>query len=90
MVLLKNRFYLFYSRHLLKPPSFRRCNVDLGGSALRTTQVLKQMGTEVLFFSACGDDRESSIVAELLKKNDMDTRYVETTSYSANYGKNIR
>uniref|UniRef100_A0A1I8PGT8 Adenosine kinase n=1 Tax=Stomoxys calcitrans TaxID=35570 RepID=A0A1I8PGT8_STOCA len=64
--------------------------VELGGSALNTTQCLKQLGTETLFFSACGDDQESKIISELMKKNDMDRSHfrVETVT-NAPTGKRI-
>ncbi|XP_075169840.1 adenosine kinase-like [Haematobia irritans] len=49
--------------------------VELGGSALKTSEYLRKLGTETLFFSACGDDPESQIISALMKKNDIDRSY---------------
>ncbi|XP_005175769.2 uncharacterized protein LOC101890231 [Musca domestica] len=50
--------------------------VELSGSALRTVRALRQLGTEAIFFSACGDDQASKIISRLLKMEDMDRSFL--------------
>ncbi|XP_046811161.1 adenosine kinase isoform X1 [Lucilia cuprina] len=45
----------------------------LGGSALNTVRILKNLGTEALFFGAVGDDKQAGVVADLLTKSGMET-----------------
>ncbi|XP_073847136.1 uncharacterized protein [Musca autumnalis] len=56
--------------------SYNDLKVELCGSALHTVRVLRQLGTEAMFFSACGDDQESRIISNLLKKEDIDRSYL--------------
>lgn len=44
----------------------------LGGSAMNTVCTLKSLGTNALFFGACGEDDQSEIMYELLKSANMD------------------
>ncbi|KAM7344662.1 uncharacterized protein ACRADG_011297 [Cochliomyia hominivorax] len=44
----------------------------IGGSAMNTVCVLKSLGTNALFFGACGEDDQSEIMFQLLKHANMD------------------
>lgn len=61
-----NEDLVFITREQFEP--------KLGGSAINTVCVLKSLGTNALFFGACGKDDESEIVFELLKNANMERK----------------
>ncbi|XP_004533761.1 adenosine kinase [Ceratitis capitata] len=51
-------------------------DVNPGGSALNTVRILKQLGTDALFFGAVGEDKTAEKLKEILQEREIETRLV--------------
>lgn len=48
--------------------------VNPGGSALNTVRILKQLGTDALFFGAVGEDKAAEKLKEILQESEIEAR----------------
>lgn len=48
--------------------------VNPGGSALNTVRILKQLGTDALFFGAVGEDKAAEKLKDILQEREIETR----------------
>ncbi|XP_011214097.1 adenosine kinase [Bactrocera dorsalis] len=53
--------------------------VNPGGSALNTVRILKQLGTDALFFGAVGEDKAAEKLKEILQEREIEARLATVT-----------